>query len=417
MPTAQLKRIHVDDLVLGMHIKEFCGSWLDHPFWRTSFLLDATVDLQQIRASKIKEVWIDIGKGLDVPAVLVTAPPPVAPEAETDQVDAKETAPADAPRDIDHVEASVEMFRAAKIQHQSRAVVKSIFSEARLGKAVNMAGAQQLVQEISDSVARNTGAFISLSRLKSADEYTYMHSVTVCALMVALARQINLSEAQTRMAGTAGLLHDIGKATVPLEILNKPGPLTPAEFEVVKRHPQDGHAFLLRSGVTEPDVLAVCVQHHEKTNGSGYPNRLGEADIALLSKMASVCDVYDAITSNRPYKAGWDPAQSVKLMAEWAPGRFDPAIFQAFVKSIGIYPTGSLVRLASGRLAVVTEQSTGSLVAPVVKVFFSVKSDIRLVPEVLDLSRPGVTERIVAREDPTDWNFPDLNDMWSGAAH
>ena len=283
-----------------------------------------------------------------------------------------------------------------------------------MGRSVDVSGAQQLVQEISDSVTRNAGALISLARLKSADEYTYMHSVTVCALMVALARQLNLDDTQVRLAGMGGLLHDIGKAAVPPEILNKPGTLTLAEFEIVKRHPRDGWQMLMDSGVTEPVALNVCLQHHEKVNGSGYPQTLPEAQIDLYAKMASVCDVYDAITSNRPYKSGWDPAVSVHKMAEWAPGRFDPKIFQAFVKSIGIYPTGSLVRLASGRLGVVTAQSTGSLTAPIVKVFFSVKADLRILPEMLDLSRPDTQDRIVNREDPVEWNFPDLNELWSG---
>ena len=105
--------------------------------------------------------------------------------------------------------------------------------------------------------------------------------------------------------------------------------------------------------------------------------------------MGAVCDVYDAITSNRPYKAGWDPAESIRKMAEWSKGHFDERVFQAFVKSIGIYPTGSLVKLSSGRLAVVLEQSEKSLLAPRVKVFFSTRSQSHIVPELIDLSHPG----------------------------
>jgi hypothetical protein len=130
--------------------------------------------------------------------------------------------------------------------------------------------------------------------------------------------------------------------------------------------------------------------------------------------MGAVCDVYDAITSNRPYKAGWDPAESLRKMAEWTKGHFDPVIFQAFVKSLGIYPIGSLVLLSSGRLGIVVEQAEKSLLTPRVKVFFSTKANARIKPEVIDLSRTGCPEKIAGREDPAKWNFPDLNELWSG---
>ncbi len=214
-----------------------------------------------------------------------------------------------------------------------------------------------------------------------------------------------------------GLLHDIGKAAVPLEILNKPGTLTLAEFEIVKRHPRDGWQMLQDSGVTEPTALSVCLQHHEKVNGGGYPQALPEAQIDLYAKMASVCDVYDAITSNRPYKVGWDPAVSIQRMAEWAPGRFDPKIFQAFVKSIGIYPTGSLVRLASGRLGVV-DGAVQRLADGAHREGVSSRSSPTCAPCRSWWTCPSRRRRtrIVQREDPLDWNFPDLNELWSGIA-
>ncbi len=161
-------------------------------------------------------------------------------------------------------------------------------------------------------------------------------------------------------------------------------------------------------------VLDVCLHHHEKTDGSGYPKGLKADEISLFAKMGAVCDVYDAITSNRPYKSGWDPAESLRKMAEWANGHFDGKVFQAFVKSLGIYPIGSLVKLTSGRLGVVVEQTGKSLTTPSVKVFFSTKSNLRIPPEVIDLSLPGVTEKIVSREDPAKWRFTDLNELWSG---
>jgi putative nucleotidyltransferase with HDIG domain len=408
-----LKKISVDQLTVGMHLKEFCGSWMEHPFWRTGFVITDPKDIQTILASSIKEVWIDSSKGLDVSigSVVVT-------EVESEaQVEAEMRQVAAVQRVIAPVSIAAEIEKAAKICAQSKRAVMSMFQEARMGNAVDTNGARQMVEEISDSVSRNPGALISLARLKTADDYTYMHSVAVCAMMVALARQLGLDEEQTRLAGLAGLMHDLGKAAMPMDVLNKPGKLTDVEFSVIKTHPVEGYRLLKAGKDVDEVVLDVCLHHHEKTDGSGYPKGLKADEISLFAKMGAVCDVYDAITSNRPYKSGWDPAESLRKMAEWANGHFDGKVFQAFVKSLGIYPIGSLVKLSSGRLGVVVDQTSKSLTTPCVKVFFSTKSNMRIVPEVIDLSKQVGAEKIVGREDPAKWKFSDLNELWSGQAN
>jgi len=408
-----LKKIKVEQLTVGMHLKEFCGSWTDHPFWRTGFLVTDPKDIKAILASSVREVWIDSEKGVDVPSGVAAES-----EAQSDvQVEEQLQQESNQKRELSPVSVSVELQRAAKICAQSKQAVISMFQEARMGKAVDTGEARHLVEEISDSVARNPGALISLARLKTADDYTYMHSVAVCAMMVGLAKQLGLDEEQTRLAGMAGLMHDLGKALMPMEVLNKPGKLTEVEFNIIKTHPVEGHRLLLTSRDVHHVVLDVCLHHHEKTDGSGYPEGLKDEEISLFAKMGAVCDVYDAITSDRPYKLGWDPAESLRKMAEWAKGHFDTRVFHAFVKSLGIYPIGSLVKLTSGRLGVVVEQTGKSLTAPVVKVFFSTKSNMRIVPELVDLSQPLATETIVSREDPAKWRFADINALWSGLSY
>jgi HD-GYP domain-containing protein (c-di-GMP phosphodiesterase class II) len=405
-----LKRISVQQLTVGMHLKEFCGSWMEHPFWRTSFVITDPNDIVSILASSIKEVWIDCSKGLDVPAGVQA----VSQSESEAQVDAQLHRATEQVRQVQRVPMDAELAQAVKICAKSKQAVASMFHEARMGKSVDTEAAQHLVQEISDSVSRNPGALISLARLKTADDYTYMHSVAVCALMISLSKQLSLDDAQTHAAGIAGLLHDLGKALIPMTVLNKPGKLTDAEFQMVKNHPLEGYRMLQGGNQVHPVALDVCLHHHEKMDGSGYPDQLKGDSISLFARMGAVCDVYDAITSNRPYKAGWDPAESLRKMAEWTKGHFDPTIFQAFVKSLGIYPVGSLLRLSSGRLGVVIEQSEKSLLTPLVKVFFSTKSNLRIIPEVVDLSSPDCTDKIAGREDPDKWRFPDINELWSG---
>ena len=402
-----LKKIAVEHLTLGMHIHEFCGSWMDHPFWRTKFVLEDPEDLRQIKLCGIKEMWIDIQKGRDIDSVAGTSEQEV--EAQIDATLEQITAPKE---EVSRVSMAEEVKRAAKICATSKEAVVSMFQEARMGNAIDHEAAGALVDEISSSVLRNPGALISLARLKTADDYTYMHSVAVCALMVALSRQLDLDESATRAAGLAGLLHDLGKAVLPMEVLNKPGKLTDEEFRLVKSHPVEGHRMLVEGGAVGEIPLDVCLHHHEKVDGSGYPKGLKDTEISLYAKMGAVCDVYDAITSNRPYKAGWDPAESIRKMAEWSNGHFDARIFQAFAKSIGIYPIGSLVRLASGRLGIVVDQTEKSLLMPKVRVFFSTKSNTHIPPEVVDISNPAYMDKIAGREDPSKWNFPNLDKMW-----
>jgi len=402
-----LKRVSVENLRIGVYIQEFCCAWKDTPFWRTSLLIDSDKTLQHIQASDVQEVLIDTAKGLDVEHTAPAATVEVAPEPEEKNLPPQIVLPRSSFND--------EMAQAKKIYANGKRAVTTMFQEARMGKALDTAQADALVEEISSSVMRNPDALIGLARLKNKDDYTYMHSVAVCALMIALARKLKLDEKQVRDAGMAGLLHDIGKMMVPQEILDKPGKLTDAEFLEVKEHPVHGHQILLEgSGVTEA-ALDVCLHHHERIDGNGYPHKLKGEEISLFARMGAVCDVYDAITSNRPYKAGWEPAESLRRMAEWSGSHFDNTIFQAFVKCLGIYPTGSLVKLKTGRIGVVIEQSDNSLLTPKVKVFFSIKSNSYIPPEIIDLAKAEAQDSIHGLEDAEKLGLKNVNAMWTAS--
>ncbi len=398
-----LKKIAVNQLTVGMFVHGFEESWLKHPFWRNRFLIKDATTLREIQASGVKHCLIDISQGQDVPPQQVQAPAP-APEEPVAEA---------APRP--RVQLSDELQRAAQLRARSAETMRQMFSEVRLGNAIEPSVCAPLVDDVVESINRHPDALLSLARLKTADEYTYMHSVAVCALMVALGRQLGFGDAQCREAGMAGMLHDLGKAAMPQDVLNKPGKLTAEEFELIKQHPVRGYEMLRAGGAVSEAVMDVCHHHHERYDGTGYPDRLAGEQISLLARMGAVCDVYDAVTSDRPYKAGWDPAHSLAQMASWK-GHFDQSVFQMFVKSIGIYPTGSLVRMRSGRLAVVLEQNAAALTKPRVKLFFSTKAGLPLKPQILDLAAAHTTDQIEAREAPEKWNFPYLTELWDADA-
>ncbi|WP_147198472.1 HD-GYP domain-containing protein [Pantoea sp. MBD-2R] len=386
-------KIQTHELRIGMYVHKLEVFWLKHPLVHNAMLLTTQQQIDTVTESSIQEVWIDLEKGRG---------PDIAPaEAQA------------------HPQQSVakgltgmheEIMQAQAICLNAKGQVMSMFSDARLGKTIDTDSTLPLVDEIGGSLSRHPAALLSVVRLKTHDDYTYLHSVAVCALMVSLARQLNLDDAQTRLAGTAGLLHDVGKAGISIDILNKPGKLTAEEFDIMKQHPVFGEALLRKSGGSDA-VLDVALHHHEKINGSGYPHGLKGKAISQLARMAAICDVYDAVTSNRPYKAGWNPASAMSQMASWE-GHFDQKIFYAFVKAVGIYPVGSVVRLASGRIAVVVEPGQDSLLLPKVCVFYSLSASRMLRPETVDLADRYCWDSIVGPEENNVWAKMNLDLLW-----
>jgi len=336
-----------------------------------------------------------------------------ASEAAQDTADPGEPAASGAAGALPHPRRSLEAELAAakRICEAGKEQMRELFNDARLGRAVSPRAVAPLVHEISTSVSRHPDALISVARLKRHDDYTYLHSVAVCALMIALARRLGRAEDDIREAGVCGLLHDIGKAAMPLEVLNKPGALSDDEFRIMKSHPQAGFEMLREGGATSASALEIALHHHEKFDGSGYPHGQSGDRIELLSRMGAVCDVYDAISSNRPYKKAWSPAESIRRMAAWK-GHFDPAVFNAFVRSVGIYPVGALVRLQSDHLAVVLEQDENSLLTPKVRVFYHAKRRTQVFLRDLDLSSANAGDRIAGVESPEAWGFTDLDSLW-----
>lgn len=413
-----------------MYIHAFGASWMNNPFWRKRLLIATDADLQLLFDSGIESVVIDDSRGLgistsdpstsDEPSSIVgtavawpvdggpaepaalSAPDPLLPYPTSSDG----SAPARR-RSI-----LTEVDRAQDAVDRSKAAVTRMFGEARLGHAIQLDDVAPLVEEIAASVSRDPSAMVKVTRLKTKNEYTYLHSVAVCALMINLARHLGLPEDQVSAIGMAGLLHDIGKMAMPTEVLDKPGALDAGEMQIIRNHPVEGHALLVDSPEITALALDVCLHHHERIDGNGYPFGIRGEDLSIYARMGAICDVYDAVTSNRPYKTAWSPSEALAKMLEWE-GHFDPEVLDAFITSIGILPLGALVRLKSSRLGLVVAGNDHEPTLPVVRAFYDIPGQRFVDRELVGTSAATGGDPILKREHGDYWfgeNWPGIRD-------
>ena len=393
-----IKKIPVSSIKLGMYLHDLNVDWMSHPFVRNQFTITSEAEIAKIVSLGVHEIYIDTDRGLDESNAPTVAEVKAEIEAEMRKA-AQEPLPV-------RVSMAEEMVQAKRVHQQAHRVVRSVMADVRLGHAVQIEQVEEVVEAITESVLRNAGALIGLSGIKDKDEYTFLHSVSVCTLLVTFAKSMGMDAETIRLAGIGGLLHDTGKIKVPNEILNKPGKLTDEEFDIMKTHPEVGWNIIREIPGIHAIPLDITLHHHERMDGSGYPHKMPGAEIPELVRMSSIVDVYDAITSDRCYHRGMPAPEGLRKLWEWSKLHFDPKLVQAFMRTVGIYPVGSLVKLESGRLAVVMDQNEGNLLMPRVKAIFSTKSNTYISPLEIDLARPmgkGGADKILGHEDPGKW--------------
>lgn len=391
-----IKKIPTDCLEPGMYVSDFNAGWIDHPFALNSMLIGSDTEVAKVRAAGIRELFIDTARGRDVGSAAPTAAE-AAQETRAQVAQLAETAKAPMPR----VPLSEEMARARGAFSEATRIIHHLMDDIRLGKQIDIAATKPTVEKITASVLRNSNAMMTMRRLKSLDDYTFLHSVSVCAMLASFGKVRDMELNAIHDIALGGLFHDVGKMRVAAAVLHKPGKLNEEEFRHLKSHVVLGSDLLRQLPGVPPLALEVVEQHHERHDGSGYPKGLKGEEISPVGRMSAIIDVYDAITSDRIYGKGLSPALAVQKLFEWSKHHFDPEMTQLFLKSIGIYPVGSLVKLESGRLGVVIAQSEKSLLTPTVRVMYDSKRQHYLTPEVVDLSRPmgaGGADQIVGYE-------------------
>ncbi|WP_019994466.1 HD-GYP domain-containing protein [Aureimonas phyllosphaerae] len=309
-----------------MFVHRVDGNWLDSPFWTRSFKLAQPRDLVRLRQSAITSLVIDLSKGVG---------PLKASSALALGGSRRVAAQRAAPTSRLPTSEERELRRAAAMLHRTTRKLRTLFETVGAGDGLDTAVVHEVVADIETAVRERPRALLTMTRLKSKDEYSYRHSVAVCALVTHFARFLSLDAQTIQNLSIAALLHDIGKITIPSELLGKPGKLTGEEMALMQTHPQASYD-LLQDERDLPDLVRdLCLHHHERIDGRGYPSGLAGAAISLPLRILSICDVYDAVTSIRPYKDPWSTKTALARMSRWH-GQFDPVLLLRFFQSIGV---------------------------------------------------------------------------------
>lgn len=410
-----LKRIETSELLLGMFIHKLEGSWFKHPFWKSRFLLEEQWMLEVLQGSAIEGVIINKKLGLDSRGGADTQPARMpgatamaySAFATVRAVSASAAFPPANKFAAARVTTAREFGTARKIADRHATVVSHVFLEARLGRGVSAREVGPVIDDIYASVQRNLYAFNGLLRCRADSEATYRHALATSALMIALARQMGLSGSETRDAGMAGLLMDIGAAQDAHGLPEMPA--SPAD-DPRNLHVLSGHALLKAAGDIPDAVLKVCLRHHERLDGSGYPHGLTGADIDLLSRMAAICDTYDLLVANANGAGGLDPAEAIRRLGEDGEG-LDPAIMIHFIEMLGIYPIGAFVELRSGRLAMVVDEDPGEPALPTVYTFWSRPLGKKVKGDVIALAQCYGADQIAGIAELDGLDLPPLPDL------
>ncbi|RIX48403.1 MAG: HD-GYP domain-containing protein [Rhodocyclales bacterium GT-UBC] len=392
-----IKQIRTDQLKPGMYIHDLNCGWLDHPFISNAFHVRDQATVDKIINLGIRELYIDTIRGADVWEARSQQEVNADLERRLQEIAKKQ------PEKPVVTELKDETARARRLHGEANKIVRHMMEDIRLGQQVQVDRVEPLVEGMVDSIFRNQDALLPLARLKRHDDYTFQHSVSVCALLVAFGRGMKLPREAIKEMAMGGLLHDVGKARIPDKILNKPAKLSDDEFSRMQSHVAQGVELLEQADGVSEIALRVAAEHHERFDGTGYPDKLAGENISVYGQMAAIVDVYDAISSERVYHKGMPPTQALKKLLEWSSHHFDQQLVQAFIRAIGIYPTGTLVQLESKRLGVVVEQNEGNLLEPVVRVFYHAGKQHYIPPETLNLAK--TQDRIASFENYEKWKI------------
>lgn len=337
----QTVKIHISELKIGMFVSKLDRPWLDTPFLMQGFVIETLDDIDAV-SQYSQYVWIDAVQDTWIPPEELSVLSPLRKKNVY----------------INKLDAKTEQAAVVTAYREARRITRTMLDDIRMGGVINTMQAKSMVKDCVDSILNNADALIWMSKIRSQDQYTSEHCLNVCILAIAFGRHLGMIESDLERIGLSGLLHDVGKMRVPLDILNKPAKLTEKEFNIVKAHTVQGRNLLMSSPGIPDAVIDVAYSHHEKVNGEGYPRQMPGSGISEFSRIIAIVDAYDAMTAERCYSEGMASTEALKVIFKDRGTHFDEKLALEFIKCIGLYPPGTLVELVNGLVCIVLETNT-----------------------------------------------------------
>jgi len=411
-----VKKVEVGHLKTGMYICQLDCSWLKTPFFSHKFLIKNSNQLEQLK-QYCTYVYIDTLKGVDVQRETPASEEEVVfqdeillEENEIPSIYINTKIGTDVQRDLpasgkvvafqgEVLEKKInteekekpsppdmgQIKRSAEVYDHVKNITANLLENVRVGRSIQTEDAEQMVESMVNSLVEDQNALLCLTKLKSQDEYTVTHSISVSIISMAFGRGLGLGQNELRLLGLGSLMHDIGKMKVPLEILNKPGKLTDSEFEIIKKHVLFSEEVLRETEDFPSTAIPMVREHHEKFNGKGYLSGLEGDRISLFGKMVAIVDVYDAITTDRVYREAMAPHTAMKRMYEWSKTDFDQKLVEKFIKILGIYPVGSLVEINHSDIGLIVSNNPDNTLKPCVLVLYDNRKTKHQPPWLINL--------------------------------
>ena len=292
-----------------------------------------------------------------------------------------------------------------RLYQEARELQGKFIRHLKAGEPIDITPLAAVAEEMVDTMFTHGDAMLCLARIRAKDAYLMEHSMNVAILLANFGRYLGLERSVLKELTLGGLLHDVGKIMTPDEVLNKPGKLTDEEFGVMRQHVVHSYDILSNTAGITPTMLEVAANHHERLDGTGYPQRLKGDQLSLYTRMSGIVDVYDAVTADRVYKQGMQPTQAFRILLKGIDQHFDAELVTKFIKCMGVYPVGTLVQLSNQRLAVVMQRNEQQPLKPVVKVIYHATQRHYLEVQWLDLARNGGQESIESTVDPKEFGI------------